>query len=259
MTDKKVTGFDKATGDEDGIIDVDSQEASQAPRAVFTREASVDASKLQVAQLRVAQGTSAEVADRKASTGDLLVTNFKPMPSVVMIPLGSANIRAYRTDPKKPPVCHSPNGRIGFGNPGGICVDEEGHAVCPFAKWGEKNPVTGKSTPPPCADGITIRGYSVQHRCMVDLQFVKADRRTGSFIEQQAMALGWCGFGIKITTESRKNEKGNWSVPVVEMLETDTELISEKDMETAQKWFDIFQKIQFDTNAEAIASLQSGL
>lgn len=257
MSEKK-TGFDKATGDSGDIIDVDSQEVSTVPRAIFTREASIDPSRIQVAQLRVIQGTSAEVGERKAQPGDLLVANFKPMKSVLMIPLGAAGTRVYRPDPKKAPACHSPNGKVGFGNPGGQCVDEDGNPVCPMAKWTDYNEETKKSKPPACADGITIRGYSIPHRSMVDLQFVKADRKIGSFIEQQAMALGWCAFGLNITTESRKNEKGNWSAPVIEMLELDDEQISDKDREMAGKWFDVFQKLQFDTNADALASLSSG-
>lgn len=258
--DKK-TGFDKATGALSGeVIDGEvgaTEGASPAPRAIFTREQTIDPSKVQVAQLRIVQGMSAEIKEKKAQSGQFMVSNFSAYDAVTLIPLGSANIRVYKPDPRAAAACHAPTGIWGIGNPGGQCVDEEGHAVCPMAAWGPRDEATGKSKPPACKDGITIRFYSVTHRCMVDYQFMAGDRGKGSFIEQQAMGFGWCNFAIKLSSALKENNKGSWYVTDIEMLPDDSPLVNDEQRGTAQKWFEIFSQMQVETNAEALIQLQA--
>lgn len=253
MTEKR-TGFDKATGappveviDGDGPVDG----ASPVPRAVFTRENSIDVSKIQVSQLRIAQGQSAEVKDRKALSGQFVVSNFPANDSVILIPLGAANIRVYKPDPRAAAMCHAPTGDFGFGNPGGQCD------LCPNSHWGEKNEATGRSKPPACKEGITVRFYSVTHRCMLDYQFMAGDRARGSFIEQQAMGFGWCGFAIEMTSATKENDKGSWSVPVIEMLPEESPKINDDQWANARKWFELFHGTQVSTKEQALIQLQA--
>lgn len=251
MAEKK-TGFDKATGIEGDVVDEVPEGTSNVPRAVFTRDQVIDVSKLQISQLRVAQGQSAEVKDRKASVGQLLLSNFPAKNEVILVPLGGQNIRVYKIDPKGPAVCQAPTGEIGFGNPGGVCAE------CPLSHWGDRNEATGKSVPPKCKEGIVIRFYSVTHRCMVDFQFMAGDQRTGSFIMQQSMSFGWANFMLSMTTAEKGNAKGDWFVPEVNMLEDDDARVTAKDREDALKWYDVFYRSQVETKDQAIRQLTTG-
>lgn len=259
------TGFDKATGG-DGVADVidDTQGGSPIPRAVFTRENVIDTKNMQVSQLRVAQSQSQEVKDKKAAEGQLVLANFVAMDEVLLIPLMATPIRVYKTDARKPPVCHSPTGNFGFGDPGGVCVDDEGNPVCPFAKWGEPKPGSKTNTPPACKDGMMLRCYSVTHRSVVDMQFLAGDKGKGSFVQQQAMSYGWAKFVIRVSTSEKKNDRGSWAVPDIEMLgdmpvkkDGVTPMISQEQWDNAEKWFAMFQADQINSREDAIIQLRA--
>ena len=113
------TGFDKATGSGDDVVDVETTESAApgVPRTMFTRDKQVDMKNIQVSQLRIAQGMTAEVKERKAQIGDLVLSNFGPQQSVILIPLISQDIRVYKPDPKAAAKCHAPTGNFGFGDP----------------------------------------------------------------------------------------------------------------------------------------------
>jgi hypothetical protein len=247
MSDKK-TSFDRATQPEiPEIVDEsgETESRSPVPRAVFTKNQELDLSKLSIPSLRLAQGMTAEVNERKANIGQFVLTNFPAYDSVVLVPLGATEIRTYKPDPKKPAQCHAPTGDYGFGNPGGEC------AVCPLSHWGEYNEATGKSTPPPCKEGVLVRAYSVTHRSMVDFQFLAGERNKGSFIQQQAMSFGWSGFAIKLTSVAKSNNRGSWFIPQIEMLNE----VPEDQKEIVGRWYEIFLASQSDSKEAAIHQL----
>lgn len=249
MTDKKKTAFDSAV--EMGAVaetDDDSESRVGVPRAVFTRDAAFDLSKIQISTLRLAQGMTAEVTDRKANIGQFVLTNFPPFDDVVLVPLGATSIRIYKPDPKKPALCNAPTGDFGFGNPGGVCAD------CPLSHWGERNPDTGKSTPPPCKEGVMMRSYSITHKALVDFQFLGAEQSKGGFVMQQAMTYGWSNFAIKLTAAQKQNNRGAWYIPELEMLRE----VPEEEREIVGKWFEIFQMSQTDSKEDALRQLGSG-
>ena len=246
MSDKK-TAFDKAV--EGGApAEVDDDSRVGVPRAVFTRDDKVDLSKLQIPTLRIAQGMTQEVTDRKATIGDFVLTNFQPKSEVTIVPLGATNIRSYKPDATKPPVCNAPTGDFGFGNPGGVCAD------CQFSKWGEINPATGKSTPPACRDGVIVRAYSITHKSLVDFQFMSAEQSKGGFIQQQAMSFGWGGFAVKLEATQKSNNRGAWYVPEVTMLDE----VPESEREIVARWFEVFSASQTDSKEDAIKALSDG-
>lgn len=240
------TGFDKATGDGTAEVIDDESVGSPIPRAVFTQEQVIDVKSMRVDQLRIAQAMSQEVKDKKATAGQLVLSNFMAMDEVICIPLAATPIRAYKPDARKPPVCHAPTGNFGFGNPGGVCCDENGEAICPLAKWTEPKPGKTKNTPPPCKEGMMVRMYSVTHRSIVDMQFMAGDRGKAQFIQQQSMSYAYGNFAVRISAEDKSNDLGSWSVPNIEML-GDAEMIpprkdgkpfiDDKQWETAQKWY----------------------
>jgi hypothetical protein len=247
---EKTTAFDRATGSSgDDIIEGDGEEQRQyVPRAVFTKDATLDVSKIQVSQLRIAQGSTEEVRERKASIGQFVLSNFPAHDKVVLVPLGAQDIRQYKPDPKKPPMCQAPTGDFGFGNPGGPCE------LCPLSHWGEFNEVTQKSTPPKCKEGVTVRFYSLTHRCLVDFQFLAGERSKGSFLQQQAMSFGWAGFAIEMSTQEKSNPKGSWFVTNLVMLDD----IPEDQKGTVAKWYEVFLAGQVESKQSAIQALSSG-
>lgn len=247
---KKATAFEKATG---GLVpevveDENEEGRTYVPRAVFTRDSKPDLSKIQIGMLRVAQGMTEEVRDRKASLGQFVLSNFPAHDKVILVPFGAQDIRQYKPDPKKPPMCQAPTGDFGFGNPGGPCE------LCPLSHWGEYNEATGKSVPPACKEGVAVRFYSVTHRCLVDYTFLAGERSKGAFIQQQGMSFGWSGFAIEMTTSEKSNNKGSWFVPQIQMLDA----VPKDQMEIIGKWFEIFLVSQVDSKEDALRQLGSG-
>ena len=249
MTEGKKTAFDKSM--EMGA-EADSDQENQGPyipRAVFTRDATLDLSKLQISTLRLAQGMTQEVVDRKAGIGDYVLTNFPSAQEVTLVPLGATNIRSYKPEPTKPAKCSAPTGDFGFGDPGGVCEE------CPLSKWGERDETTGKSKPPPCNNGVVMRAYSITHKCLVDFQFMGGEASKGSFIQQQAMSFGWAGFAIKMGASQKSNNRGSWYIPEIEMLGE----VPEEHKGIADKWFAIFDSSQIDSRDEAIKALSAAV
>lgn len=247
MTQKQ-TAFNKAVEGGDGIDHDDVDSRVGVPRVVFTKESTLDLSKLQIPLLRMAQGMTQEVSDKKAMIGQYVLSNYPAYDSVVIVPLGGSSIRVYKPDPKKPALCNAPTGDFGFGNPGGVCAN------CPLSEWGERDPATGKSTQPPCKEGVIIRAYSVTHRALVDFQVLAAEASKGGFIQQQAMTFGWSNFAVKLSASQKSNNRGSWYVPEVEMLED----VPENEKEIVSKWFAIFQESQAESKSEALNQLTSG-
>lgn len=248
MTDKKTTAFDRSTQAE--IVEPPDDEEvgeqrSMVPRAIFTRDSRPDMSKMPISQLRIAQGMTAEVKERKAVNGQFVLSNFQAKDEVILVPFGAPDIRVYKPDPKAPPVCHAPTGDFGFGTPGGVCAD------CPLSQWGEYNEQTKTSAAPKCKEGILVRAYSITHKSIVDFQFMAGDRGKGVFVQQQAMSYGWGGFAIKVTSTTKENKKGSWFVPVIEMLDE----VPGDQQEIIAKWYEIFLASQIGTKAEALQQL----
>lgn len=254
MAEGKKSAFDRATGAQTPeVLDENGEEVrSYVPRAVFTKDAKLDLSKLSIGMLRVAQGMTEEVKERKALIGQFVLTNYPAHDDVILVPFDAQDIRQYKPDPKKPPQCQAPTGDFGFGNPGGVCEE------CPLSHWGEYNEATGKSTPPPCSEGVTVRFYSMTHRCLVDYTFLKGERSKGAFIQQQGMSYGWSNFVIRMTTVEKSNNKGSWPVPQIEMLQDYPAEFTQEQRDLVPKWYEIHLASQVDSKEGAILQLQSG-
>lgn len=251
----KKSAFDRATeasGPE--VMDNEEAERSYVPRAVFTQESGLDMSKLQIGLLRIAQGMTAEVKERKAAVGQFVLTNFQAKDKVVLVPFGATEFRLLKPDPKQPVMCSAPTGDFGYGDPGGACVDEFGKPLCPMAKWGEKNPITGRSTPPQCKDGVMMRAYSITHKCLVDYQFLGGERSKGSFIQQQGISFGWSNFAVEFTSTNKSNAKGDWFIPQMEMLDQ----VPELDREVIAKWYEVFCLGLATSKQEVLMQLNAG-
>lgn len=243
----KRTKYDEMTG---GVPDAPEVEAEEwIPRVIYTQDAQADLTKMKIPILRLAQGMTEEVKQRKAMPGQYVLTNFPAVDEVIFIPMAGQYIRIYKPDPKKRPKCQAPYGTKGYGIPGIICAD------CALSKWQGKDPRTGNSKKPPCNEGVSIRGYSVNHRCLVDYQFMTGAMPTGQFIQQQAMAFHWNQFSVRMQSRTVENSLGSWYVPELEMM-TD---FPEEHREIATKWYEALQESMAKTLEEAALELEAGL
>lgn len=216
------------------------------PNVIFTQDTQLDLSKLQIPRLRLAQGMTPEVVNREASIGQFLLTNFPAYDEVDVIPMAVQNIREYRPDPKNPPTCNAPTGTWGIGSPGGDC------STCPMSKWGDRNPKTGKNTPPPCKNGVVLRAYSMTHRTLVDFKFMGRNASLGTFIQSQSLAFGLNGFAVRIKAASVRNDMGSWYEPKIEMLPE----IPEDHRPIADRWFSAVQQTMVESTEKALDQLK---
>lgn len=219
--------FDKMTKSSDASA-VEYEEQEYAPQVIFTNDAKPDLSKLQINRLRLAQGMTQEVAERRASIGQYVLSNFPPYDEVELVPLIAQNTRQYKPDPKAPPQCVAPTGDFGLGNPGGPCIE------CPLSKWGPRNEKTGKATPPLCKEAVVIRAYSLTHRTVVDMQFTGRVANRGATIQSQALALGYGNFVVRLKSTSTKNDRGQWYEPEIEIAGD----VPADQKEIVNRWYD---------------------
>lgn len=222
-------------------------EEEYTPRVIFTADATPDLTTMQIPRLRLAQGLTPEVAERRANIGQYVLTNFPAMDEVELVPLLCQPTRMYKPDPRGQPQCTAPTGTFGIGNPGGPC------AACPLSKWGEKNPKTGKATPPPCKDGVVMRAYSISHRSIIDFHFQGRNTSRGSFIMGQALGLGYGNFVVRLRSGSAKNDLGSWAEPELEMLGD----VPSDHTETVARWTEAIQSmLRQVSTADALKELQ---
>ena len=214
--------------------------SSFVPRVVYTSDAKVDLSKLDIPRLRLAQGMTPEVGDKKAQIGQYVLTNFPAMDEVKLVPFAAQSIRFYKPDPKKPPQCQAPQGDFGFGDPGGVCAE------CPLSKWGVRDPKTGRASSPPCTEAISMRAYSLSHRSLVDFVFDGRRASKGAFIQQQAMTMGYAGFVITLRSGRAENDRGQWYEPDV-IMEGE---VPEEHTDNVHKWYELFRQ-SLPTSEEA--------
>lgn len=224
-------GFDAMVGGSDAYDPDDDSGSSEhyIPRVIFDEDDDSDVpdlSKLVIGQLRLAQGLTQEVTERKASIGQYVLANFPAADTVTLVPFDTQPIRVYKPERTKPPVCNAPTGKFGFGTPGGTCSE------CPLSHWTDYDPVTGKSKPPACKEGVVMRAYSCTHRTLVDYAFMSTQTKMAAFIDSQMISYGKGNFAIEMGSSDQKNNKGAWVIPSIEMLDS----IPEDHVEIVERW-----------------------
>lgn len=106
---------------------------------------------LQMPRIMLLQGNAAYVLEGNAKAGDWLLPGGETVDKFTVTVIGMRRSRLRATKPipgdatSRPTVlCAAPDALHGYGNPGIIC------AQCPYSQWGEKDPKTGKGSPPEC-------------------------------------------------------------------------------------------------------------
>lgn len=164
--------------------------------------------------LRILQDTSDAVKQKQGSAGQLAIPNFPAIDAVTLVPLRSGDYREYRVGAGKSAIvkCFSHDGVKGEGDPGILCAE------CSLKEWGPKNPATGRSTKPPCTEGVRIAFMSLEYRCPVLYSFKGKDMQLADSILDRADFSGFGRFAVKMYSQSTGNNLGTWHAPRIEFL-----------------------------------------
>ena len=192
------------------------EEEAEGPGGGVVLSTSVEpnTARMRLPYLGIAQAMSDSVKKRQAEQGDLILRNYPPAKELLLVPISSGNYRKYQPDRTRAgrPQCQSNDGVVGHGDPGGLCAE------CPLSKWGPKNPQTGKSTPPPCKEGVMWCFYSIDHRDIVLFPFQGQSASIADDIRRRAMFSGPGTFAVRMTTQLVENNLGAWYAPKVEIV-----------------------------------------
>ena len=190
-------------------------EVQASQRVIYTEDEGLGSDDWQPSILRLAQGTTREVQERRAGIGQYVIENFAPEDEVHLVPLAVQLSRTLyevddqgRQDIKKPPRCVAPTGVKGIGDPGIEC------AKCPLKDW-RNDPKTGKSTPPQCTAVMNLRAYSITHEDLVDFQFKGRSFKQGKTLQQQGAMKGFGSFAVKMGSKNESSAKGSWVEPTL--------------------------------------------
>lgn len=233
--------------------DSDVPQTAFIPNVIYTKptEATITMDDIRPSDLSLLQAGSEIVQNEQAKAGQFLLPGFAPMDTVTLIPMATQKIRQYRREKdnmKAPPDCKSPNGIQGYGDPGILCAE------CPLSKWGVKDPKTGKASPPPCKEGISVLAYSIEHEAILNYVFRNQAMNAGKFITTQSITRGYGNFAVKVDKKRQSNDRGqNWYVPVIELIPT----VPEEHIEKAAKLFTLVSAALEKSNQQ-LAMLDSG-
>jgi hypothetical protein len=198
------------------IADGEYEEARPSRRGVkISTDPDVGARTSDPPYLTLLQGQSKAVQKKQGSAGQFKINNFQALDEITLIPVGLGNFRQYRADrnnPSAPITCESHDGVFGEGDPGGLC------AQCPLSQWGPRNPATGKSTRPPCTEGVMLAAVLGEYRQLVLFPLRSASVRLADDIRAQARFHGFGNFAVKMGSEYKPYAVGGAHVPVIEFL-----------------------------------------
>lgn len=197
------------------IADGEYEEPRQNRGVIISTDPNEGARQAPPPYLSILQGQSEAVNQKKGAAGQFYIRNFPALDAVTLVPLGLGNFREYRPNKEMrnaPVLCSSPDGVVGHGDPGGPC------AQCPLSEWGPKNPATGRSTRPPCTEGVMMAAFLCEYGQPVLLPLRGRSIRIADDIRAQARFRGFGSFAIKATTELQKYDVGSAHTPAIEFL-----------------------------------------
>lgn len=212
------TGFDAIVHVPAGTsIDEALAAAEEAPvRAAtsWTDTPEFDADEVGFPRLRLGQGLTAEVAEGHAKMGQWLLSGYDVLDEVTVVPVMFSRDRAKRQDPAKRDsdiVCTSPDGKVGYGDPGGDCK------TCPFSKW-MTDPKTGRRTPPACQLSYHYAVWVVEHEALAEVVFTRTSEQYAHLINNLTTRFGLGKFALRLTSTVKIGPNRRWAEPQVKLV-----------------------------------------
>lgn len=193
------------------------------PQKPVTWDYQPTAEDLTIPRVMLLQGNSTYVldSDGKIPAGSWMFPNGQTATRFTCTVLGMRRSRVRSTKPEpnsqERPImlCMAPDAIQGYGNPGLLCKE------CPYSQWGEKDPATGKGTPPECR----LRyHYLVDHdgdRAELMLNTTtKASKQAATTLTEGIARYGSGGtFLATITRKLETSGSNKFFVPVVVSIE----------------------------------------
>lgn len=174
--------------------------------------------------LRLAAGQTKEVQDAAAHPGEWVLEGSQSFKRVIFFPgrYWLSRMLSERT-PNGPgevlcraeriPVRKNGPELFGVGIPGGPCAE------CPMSKWGARNEVTGKGTPPPCRLIHIFEGVSLTHEQRVEIRLKSTAEKLAGQIVNLIATEGMGQFLLELGSEKKSNA-GNqiYHVPTAQKI-----------------------------------------
>lgn len=179
----------------------------------FDAKPQFDQSEIEIYRLKLLQGQSPELAQGIGRVGHwFLQGQEEAFETVTFLPVGmmrNRELRPKNTDGSMGIVqCRSSDGVTGIGTPGGACQ------VCPLQQWGERDPNTGKGTPPACSQIWVYLGVALEYEEVCVLSFQKTATKAAKWMNAMATRKdGFGSFAVKFGSKLEKNGKTQWFVP----------------------------------------------
>lgn len=179
----------------------------------FDSKPTFDQSEIEIYRLKLLQGQSPELAQGIGRPGWWYLQGQEDATEeVTFLPAGMMRNRELRikgADGQMGPLlCRSNDAQHGIGEPGGVC------AVCPLQQWGERDPVTGKGTPPACSQIWVYMGVLIEAEEVCVLSFQKTSTKAAKWLNAIATRKGGFGsFAVRFGSKIEKSGKMQWFVP----------------------------------------------
>lgn len=200
--------------------------------AVYSDQPDIDVSEIRMPRLKLLQQMSPAVTEEgsQAKMGQWLIDGHDPVDEVIIVPIKFARGRAlYQEDGgDRELTCSSPDAKLGIGkygpgskeNPTGQCSAHGNRKdpVCPMAKWGAKNPKTGKSSPPPCDFYYEYVVWSQTHETFTQLRLQKTSMEAAEYLNGFIANKGLGKFAVSLSS-TRQSGKGSYAVAKVKLVQ----------------------------------------
>lgn len=193
------------------LVPTDDEEYAPIGRQ-YSEFLDFDSEDLHIPRLRLLSGQSQEVTEGKGRSGQFLIFGHAPVDAVELVIVATTPYRDYRVGEDRVQMCKSNDGKVGIGDPGGICK------LCSKSKWGEKNPITGKSKAPECSDGFSYQIYSLTHGDMAVWDLSRTGLDAARKINSSLKIRKYRNFVVLVGTEQRDGPaRSKYHVPIIEV------------------------------------------
>jgi hypothetical protein len=207
----------------EGMDDSFESEPQNTTAAVWSDTVDLDASKLQIPFITLAQGLSKAVLEDKAKMGQFLVSGYEPVSEVIIVPLKFGVSRNYSERNDKGEMvtaCYSPTGVEH-----GIALLPEGPGLpcgdCPLKDWQPTDKVVNgrkQNSPPPCKESYDFLVWSETHETLARMGFRSTGLKAGRLLATLGKTKGLAQFAVSLTS-SRKTANGfTFAVPEVSII-----------------------------------------
>ena len=198
------------------IADGEYADSRPSRVVVMSEKPQSSRNRMKIPYLQILQSQSDMVHKKQGAAGQIALQNYPPLDEAILVPLRSGEFREYRLGIGKDAIlkCSSVDGVWGEGDPGGLCAE------CPLSQWGDRNPATGTSFPPPCTEGVAICFWSADYGIPVVFKFKGRGIQVADAIQTRATFSEYGTFGAKMTSALEKYAQGSAYSPRIEFILT---------------------------------------